>query len=193
MIQEHSGSKKKYILYGLLMLILLSIGGYYYFSSSFAPITITPLDEKRDTEQLLAVFKQNWFWLILGGDYNRESALYFLDVNTPKHRAKQLKVFVMRKGRECIGFISVFMISPRLGRFQFLAVDKKFRGHKYGEQLLRYGVQQLIDMGAKKVELLVRTINIPAQKLYKKSGFYEVVGYNEPEGGVYFEYDPFKL
>ncbi len=190
MIQEHRSFTKAYRAYGVIAFILLSMGGYYYFSPS--PITITALDEKRDMKQLLDIFKQDWFWLILGGDYNRESALYFLDVNTPKHRAKQLKVFVMRQGKECLGFVATYMVSPRLGKLQFLAVNKIFRRHKYGEQLLRYGVQQLLDMGAKKVELLVRTINIPAQKLYKKVGFYEIAGYKDLEDGLYFEYDPLK-
>jgi|GEM_PF-948276 len=190
MIKENRSFWKKQVIYGVIVLMLLGAGCYYYFSSS--PITITPYDEKRDTKQLLDIFKQDWYWLILGGDYNRESALYFLNVNTPKNRAKQLKIFVMRQGRVCIGFVALFMISPELGRLQFLAIDKKFRRHTYGAQLFYYGVQQLLAMGAKKVELLVRKNNIPAQKLYKKFGFYEIVGYTEPEGGIYFEYDPLK-
>lgn len=55
-----------------------------------------------------------------------------------------------------------------------IAVRKEFRGRGVGAALIREGVEILKNRGAAAVRLEVRTVNLPARRLYQKSDFREV-------------------
>ena len=66
------------------------------------------------------------------------------------------------------------MNTSSLGTLLFIDVNPEFRGkeQRYAERLLRYAIDQMKMMGAASVELVTRTDNEPAQRLYKRVGFY---------------------
>ncbi|GFP18647.1 [ribosomal protein S18]-alanine N-acetyltransferase [Candidatus Hakubella thermalkaliphila] len=55
-----------------------------------------------------------------------------------------------------------------------IAVKKEFQGRGVGASLIREGMEILKNKGAAAVRLEVRTDNLPARRLYQKSGFREV-------------------
>jgi ribosomal protein S18 acetylase RimI-like enzyme len=143
----------------------------------------------RDTQPILNLFDQNWHWLVSSDDYSPEFTLKYLAPSRNPLYVGKLKINVLRQHNQLIGFVAYYMKSADLGFLLFLAVDKKFRKKQYGETLLRFGLDQLADMGAKRIQLVTRTTNFPAQRLYQRVGFYEI-SRDQPEGFVYFEYIP---
>lgn len=170
--------------------ILLLGGAFYYYWVTTHPFIYT-FNQKRDTQPILEIFKQNWNWLVSSDDYDPAFTLKYLAPNNNRRYLGKLNINVLRQGNDLIGFVAYYMKSQDLGFLLFLAVDNRFRRQKYGELLLRYGLQQLTHLGAKKIRLVTRITNIPAQTLYKRVGFYEFS--REPEGFIYFEYDPLKI
>jgi len=66
-----------------------------------------------------------------------------------------------------------------------IAVDPEQRGHKYGELMLIYLLDEAIERGAAWMTLEVRESNVPAQQLYRKYGFTTVTtrkGYYSDNG-----------
>lgn len=99
-----------------------------------------------------------------------------------------LKVKVIRDQSQLVGFTAYYMKARDVGQLLFIVVDDNFRGKRYGQILLEHGINQLKKMGARKVDLVTRTTNIRAQKLYKRVGFKLVR--DDGAGFVYFEYVP---
>ncbi|MCM3550224.1 ribosomal protein S18-alanine N-acetyltransferase [Alkalihalobacillus clausii] len=52
-----------------------------------------------------------------------------------------------------------------------VAVASDYRGHSYGESLMRYVMEWLKALGVVSLSLEVRVSNTPAQSLYQKLGF----------------------
>lgn len=169
-----------------MLLFLISGAGYYYWVAH-SP-SIYRFDKERDTQQIINLFHKNWYWLLASDNFSPEFALKYLAPTHERSYLGTLKIAVLRQGDQLIGFVAYYLESSTEGRLLFLAVDSRFRRYKYGERLLRYGLQQLSFLGAKKIFLVTRTNNIPAQALYNRVGFYEVAR-DKPEGFVHFEYD----
>ena len=72
-----------------------------------------------------------------------------------------------------------------MGFVHFLDVDEKFRSKGYGLKLLQYALNDLKKQGATQIYLVTRTINYPAQKIYKKADFQET---SRTNGFVRFDY-----
>jgi len=58
-----------------------------------------------------------------------------------------------------------------VGHVMNLAIDPPYRRHGLGTELLRAGLEYLKNMGARQVELEVRTENREAIRLYRRFGF----------------------
>lgn len=58
-----------------------------------------------------------------------------------------------------------------IGHVMNLAVDPSYRGRGLGAELLQAGLAYLKGLGARQVELEVRTENEPAIRLYRRFGF----------------------
>jgi len=165
--------------------IVLSVGISYYVLALRGPIY--NFDPARDTQEILAIFEHNWHWLISSDDYSPEFML--------KHRAPSkdplyvgsLRIKVLREQNKLAGFAAYYMKKRGLGQLLFLAVSQEFRGKGYGEQLVRYVLKDLANMGAYRIRLVTRTTNFPAHRLYNRIGFHEIKPHED--GFVYFEYD----
>ncbi len=167
---------------------LLGVGISYYLSVSRGPIY--DFDYARDAQEVLAIFERDWYWLV-SSSREHYSPEFTLKYRTPKRNPLYFGRFcikVLREGDAFVGFVAYFMETSDLGDLRFLAVNPEFRGKGYGDKLTRYALNDLICMGAKRIQLVTRTDNIPSQTLYKRLGFYETSRDNE--GFVYFEYTP---
>ncbi len=167
---------------------LLGAGIFYYLSVSRGPIY--DFDYARDSQEILNIFERDWYWLV-ASSREHYSPEFTLKYRTPKRNPLyfgRLRIKVLREGGAFVGFVAYFMETPNLGDLRFLAVNSEFRGKGYGAKLTRYALNDLICMGAKRIQLVTRTNNIPSQKLYKRLGFYETS--RDDEGFVYFEYTP---
>jgi ribosomal-protein-alanine N-acetyltransferase len=55
-----------------------------------------------------------------------------------------------------------------------VAVDPEFRGHGFGEQMMRGLMTRALQQGARRMTLEVRRSNVVAQNLYRKLGFVQL-------------------
>jgi ribosomal protein S18 acetylase RimI-like enzyme len=177
----------KYIVITLICVVGISLAFREYQAAQHPHIY--PFNASRDTQPILNLFDQNWHWLVSSDDYSPEFTLKYLAPSRDPRYVGKLHISVLRQHNQLMGFVAYYMKKPDFGFLLFLAVDQKFRKNQYGETLLRYGLQQLADMGAKRIQLLTRLTNLPARRLYERVGFKEF-SRNQPEGFIYFEYTP---
>lgn len=172
------------------VLILVSFGAsvfYYYAPPSLcAPASsISDFQDERDTQDLLKIFEKDRYWLISSEDYDPAWALKTRSPNKRESRYfGKLNIKVLRENGQLVGFVAYYMKNFFLGQLLFLAVNPDFRGKGYAQQLMKYAIDDMKQMGASMITLVTRTSNLSAQAVYKKSGF---VVTHEEDGYVYFE------
>ncbi len=165
---------------------VLSIGIIYHLWLPRGPIF--EFDPARDTQPILNIFERDWYWLLSSEDYSPEFMLKHHAPNRNPLYMGRLRIKVMRQHDTFAGFVAYYMKTSNVGFILFLAVEPKFRGKKYGAQLSQYALNDLIRIGAKRIMLVTRTSNLPAQRVYNELGFIETS--RDDEGYVYFEYIP---
>lgn len=82
---------------------------------------------------------------------------------------QQAHYFVMELDKEIIGYAGTWIVMDD-AQITNIAVMPDYRGHKLGEKLFRFTVQQAMAMGVARLSLEVRESNIIAQKMYRKFG-----------------------
>lgn len=178
---------KKLILGCGILLAACGAGfSYYYFSIPRGPIY--EFNPKRDTQDIVNLFEHERYWVTAVPDSSPQFMLkYRMPYKNPLYTGK-LRIKVLREKNEFVGFITYYMdaFDKTLGHIFIMAVEPAFRGKSYGKKLLAFALNDLQSMGAKKVQLVTRTTNIPAQQLYERAGFVET-GRTE-DGFVYYEY-----
>jgi ribosomal protein S18 acetylase RimI-like enzyme len=155
-----------------LALSFLVVGTTHYYLSERGPIY--EFNEERDTKDILNLFDNNWYWLLSSPDYSPSFMLKRRAPNTDPLYMGKMHLKVLREQDQFIGFTGYYFLSATVGKVLFLAIDEKFRGKRYGEQLLRYAINDLKRMGALKVKLVTRVDNVSAQALYRRVGFREM-------------------
>jgi ribosomal protein S18 acetylase RimI-like enzyme len=170
------GGKRITIIAGLVVAIGL-IGGAAYYSRSSAAASgpIVDFDEERDTQAMLKIFYDDYYWLFPGPDYSPEYILKYRSPGQSPMYARylgKLHIKVLRENNTVAGFTTYYQENFYNGEIQFIAVSKDFRRKGYGKMLTEYAVKELFKMGCKKVSLLTRVSNV-ARKLYEKIGFKE--------------------
>ncbi|MFC0562151.1 ribosomal protein S18-alanine N-acetyltransferase [Halalkalibacter alkalisediminis] len=71
-----------------------------------------------------------------------------------------------------IGYCGLWVVMDE-AQITNIAIHSNYRGQKLGEQLLRYVIAFVKQMGVTKLSLEVRVSNSVAQNLYRKVGFQE--------------------
>lgn len=154
--------------------LLGCIGGGYYYFASFSQNSISDFNDKRDTCDVLALMKDNWYWLISSPDYQAD---FMLRERAPSHKDPvyfgKLIIKVLRKNNQLVGFTAYYKKTESQGHILFLAIDESFRRGGYASQLFDSAVDDLRKMGAKWVRLVTREGNSRARSLYKKMGMEE--------------------
>jgi ribosomal protein S18 acetylase RimI-like enzyme len=162
-------------------------GVWYYASHMRTPVS--DFEFTRDIDHVLTMFKDDWYWLDASRDqFEKDYVVYKF-----KNRAQQLnplyngsmRIKVIREDNQLAGFITYHKEGADGGRILYLDVKPAMRGKRYGEILMRYAMDDLIRMDAKKIRLVTRTDNLAAQKLYNRVGFVET---SSSDGFVNFEY-----
>ena len=75
-------------------------------------------------------------------------------------------------GTEVIGYADMWIVAGE-AQLNNIAIDEKFRGLSYGEQLLGHMISRAKELGCDSMTLEVRASNAAARSLYKKAGFAE--------------------
>lgn len=174
--------KKKWLYITVLVLVLIVGGGVLFYPPPES--MISDFNETRDTQAILNVMKDNWYWLISSPDYRAD---LMLSKRTPSHKEPQyfgkLVIKVLRNTNDLIGFVNYYKKNEYQGHLFLLAIDKKYRGKGYAKKLVLYAMNDLKKMGAQWVQLVTRETNTTARSLYKKLGLQE---YLQEDGFVYF-------
>jgi ribosomal protein S18 acetylase RimI-like enzyme len=178
--------KKIILLLSITLAACGSIGTYVYYTNiNQGPIY--DFNPARDTQPIMDIFNQNWYWLLASPDSSPAFMIKHRTHDSNPLHFGSLHIKVLREQDRLAGFAAYFMQNPQEGRLLFLAVDQKFRGKGYGKILAEYAMKELFAMGATHLALWTRVSNLPAQRIYKDLGFKEVFDEN---GYVFFEYWP---
>lgn len=178
----------KKLLLGCSIVIAICAAGFSYYYVTIPRGPIYEFNAQRDTKDIVNLFEKERYWVTAVPDSSPEFILkYRMPQKNPLYAGK-LQVKVLREDNNFIGFITYYMdaLNKYLGHIFIMAVDPAFRGKSYGKKLLQFALQDLKAQGAKTVELVTRTTNIPAQRLYLSTGFVETK--RTEDGFVYYEY-----
>ncbi|HLW72955.1 MAG TPA: GNAT family N-acetyltransferase [Candidatus Babeliales bacterium] len=180
--------KKIIFLISLTLAACGGVGAYvYYINANQGPIY--DFNAARDTQPIMDIFNQNWYWLLASPDSSPSFMIKHRTYDTNPIHFGSLHLKVVREQDKLAGFTAYYMENPQQGRLLFLAVDQNFRGKGYGKMLAQRAMQELFAMGADHIALWTRVSNLPAQRIYKELGFKEMFDDN---GYVFFEYWPDK-
>ncbi|HSC24697.1 MAG TPA: GNAT family N-acetyltransferase [Candidatus Babeliales bacterium] len=176
--------RKIIIVTGSIVAMCSGFGIYkYYVTTAQGPIY--DFNSTRDTQAILDIFNQNWYWLLASDE---SSPAFMIKYRTPDANPMHfgsLHIKVLRENDKLAGFTAYYMENSQLGRLLFLAVAHDFRGKGYGKILAQHAMQELFKMGVHHIALWTRVSNLPAQRIYKELGFKEKFNEN---GYLYFEY-----
>lgn len=184
MKQKKTWGKK--VIFSGIVGVFFSIAFFYYALTPQG--SIYDFEPRRDTQEILAIFDQNWHWLISSEDYSPEFMLQHRAPNKDPLYVGSLHIKVLYEKDKLVGFTAYYMKKKQLGQLLFLAVGKAFRSKGYGEQLVWHALKDFARMGASRVQLVTRTTNFPAQRLYRRIGFQQISKHLD-DGFVYFEFD----
>jgi ribosomal protein S18 acetylase RimI-like enzyme len=164
---------------------------YYRYTSTRSPLV--DFVYERDMPEIVQIIDENWYWLFPESKetYPAGYVDYVFKYRAPQANVLQhgkLTIKVLRINNRVAGFVAYHMRGKQSGMLLYLAVKHEYRGKQYGEAMARLAIQELVKRGATIINLLTRADNIPAQRIYTKLGFHEVL--NDGEGFVYFAYEP---
>lgn len=175
---------KKLALFAVITALVVAIAVYVFLPRCEG---IVPYKPSRDRVALLKLFADNWYWLV--PESSTFSAERFLTKSASYEETDPLdpdvsKIMVYCHNGQPIGFVAYDKQSFYKGRLRFIVLDEKYRGKGYSEKLMKYAMNDLKKMGSTVVDLITRTNNQSAQKLYKRLDFRS---YWQDDGFIRFE------
>lgn len=157
---------------GLLFVAALAIFGYLHCTND----RIRDFDPAIDTAGILQNFKEDRYWLIAEELQFDEAAM--LKTHSPNQNDSEyfgkLYIKVIRQCGKTAAFTTYYKKSDQLGQIQFVSVNRRYRGKGFGKKLTQYAMNDLRNMGCTQVQLLTRTNNLWAQRIYTGLGFQEI-------------------
>lgn len=97
-------------------------------------------------------------------------ALYSLWINRSLRKEIAEEVLVIREGERVVGLVTLGDKNGR-GDIGLIAVDRNYRGKKYGEKLVRAAQRWFVKNGYEFGQVVTQGMNLPACNLYKKCGY----------------------
>jgi len=157
-----------------IFLIAICSISLFFIYNSLDRGPLYDFDPTRDTQDIVQLFNQNYYWLVPFPDYSPQAMLKERSpkIGDPFWRNKQ-NIKVARKKNKFFGFIAYHIKTPTQGFIHFLVITQDARNKGYGKLLLTYAINDLFAHGAQTIDLVTRTNNFPAQKLYTSVGFTE--------------------
>jgi len=177
------------IILALVFVIAGTAISVYYFS--FKNKTCGLVEDyiaQRDRQDVINLFKENWYWLIASHDFSTE---FMLDKRAPDKNPRYLGSMyfkVLRIDNQLAGFTASYIKKKDVGRILFLVINEKFRGKGYADLMMKCAIDHLVSLGSKRIILLTREQNIKAQKVYLRLGFTQYK--YDPQGFVHYELFP---
>lgn len=164
----------QYIVAALVVCACVAFGLTFYYKGDSD--TIRNFNFEKDFKQVETLFHKgdNWYWMI--SDYSRKVG-YDLDFalryqsSSLEEKRHDLITKVLEVEDKVAGFMAYYPKSPYTWQFLFLLVDQDFRGKGIAKQLLSYAVEDMLRLGAIKIDLVTRVDNARAQGLYQNFGF----------------------
>jgi len=96
--------------------------------------------------------------------------LYTTWINRSLRKEIAEEVLIIRESNQVVGLITLGNKNGR-GDIGLIAVDKKYRGKKYGEKLVRAAQLWFVKNGYNFGQVITQESNVPACNLYKKCGY----------------------
>ncbi len=161
------------IVYGIVIAFGVGLCGVGWWACAKPRACIEDFDLARDAKDFKEMVKTDIYWL---NAFDMDVD-YLMTTRSPDKSSRyfgKLFIKVMRDNGQLAGFITYFKEKFYVGHIQLIAVNKKFRGKHYGQQLVRYAMDQLMSMGCTKIELITWVSNVWAQKIYERLGFTKV-------------------
>tara|TARA_Y100000994_G_C15655623_1_gene427279 strand:- start:861 stop:1307 length:447 start_codon:yes stop_codon:yes gene_type:complete len=81
--------------------------------------------------------------------------------------------YIYRKDKKILGYLFGYLIKDEY-QLNKITVKEEFRCQKIGKLLFSHCLNQLVDLNVKCVQLEVSSLNLIAQRFYKKIGFIRV-------------------
>ena len=81
--------------------------------------------------------------------------------------------YIYRKDKKILGYLFGYLIKDEY-QLNKITVKEEFRSQKIGKLLFSHCLNQLVDLNVKCVQLEVSSLNLIAQRFYKKIGFIRV-------------------
>lgn len=179
------------LLAGVMCCVLVGGSLWYRAYAPSADFTIEDFDYDRDAKDVLAGIEPERYWLFGDPDYSAEFMLKYRARQQDIMTAGQLIIKVARDHGKYVGFTACYMKPGNIGHILFVNVVPAFRGKGNVEKLLSYAISEFRSQGAVAVQLLTRTDNTRARRVYERYGFKlvdSIEGYEPQEGYVYFDY-----
>mgnify|MGYP002713097255 FL=1 len=155
--------------------ILAAIGVWLWIARSTQ--IIVDFDYARDAQEVHALFRQNWYWLVAATP-EQYDVDFILRYRARKHAFDSIGAItlkVLREQNAFKGFVAYYKKNPQTGFILFLSVKDTARRKGYGEQLARHAIKDLSSQGMTTIELVTRPSNERALNLYRnKLGFKEI-------------------
>lgn len=165
--------RTKYTFSGLGVISVALVGSLFYFYT--CADSITDYNPQRDRDDVLSIFKTDWYWLIPDEttDFSPE---YVIDNRAsskkPEHKGN-LIIKVCRAHGEFCGFVAYHQDASYKGRILFLATAPRYRGKGFGKKLLYFAIKDLFNRGCVVINIFTRVNNERALALYYQAGFKE--------------------
>lgn len=160
--------------YAIVATIGICIAALYAYTLYTPQGPIYDFEYQRDAHDIITNFNEDIHWLTESKVYTPEYMIKYKSPTFNPMDVGKLTIKLLRLDDNYIGFTAYYMKTPTIGHILFLHVNKDYRGKRYAQQLLEYGIQQLKKQGAVKVILDTRVNNYPGQKLYVRTGFKEI-------------------
>lgn len=183
---ERYSLKKRILLATVCSLFITVSCSLFYYTHKKTASPVYTYNKQRDYQDIVDLFELERFWLTTTVDYSPNYMLDFMAPHKGAFYRGKLHVKVARPDNAFAGFTAFYMHDNKTGMILFLATRPEFRGKGYGKMLIMSAIQELKKMGAKKVNLVTRTTNFPAQHVYVSLGFDEIT--RDDQGFVYYEY-----
>lgn len=168
---------KRNLKYGIALFACttLIVGGAYqiYQYVHREPLYMRDFDYQRDASFIKQLFEKNWYWLIAADEYDVDYMLVHKLTNKDPRRAEKLIIKTLYHEKDPVGFIAYFKQSFYSGGIRFVCVDDAYRSRGYAKYMVSYALRDLKRQGISSVQLVTRTVNYAAQKVYTSLGFVE--------------------
>ncbi len=171
---------------------LIALGGGFFYYIYFQKTTtivaqqglIRGYESSRDRADIITYFEKNRYWMTANPESNIAFQLDYKAPNRSPLYLGKMVIKVMREAGQFVGFAAYYKKTLTKAFLLYIGIKEEFRGKGYATKFITYVLTDLKSMGAITVNLVTRTNNFSAQKLYNRTNFTET---SRDDGFVCFQ------